>query len=318
MNPPPSLPVSRRRFLIASGLVSAAVLLRPGRLLAETDGPVPAFRAAAAAAKITLQRVRGNVSVIAGSGGNIGVLAGRDGKLLVDAGITGSRPGITDALAGLGPDPVRQVVNTHWHFDHTDGNEWLHSIGAEITAHENTRRHLSKATRVEAWNFTFPPSPSGALPTTVFQRDHTIVLNRETVALAYYSPAHTDTDISVRFTNADILQTGDTWWNGHYPFIDQSTGGSIDGMIRATEKNLAQVGEQTLIIPGHGPVGRKADLAEYHDMLIAVRANVAALKRQGRTLAEVVAARPTAGHDAKWDGFVVDGGTFASLVYADV
>lgn len=318
MNTNLTLAISRRRFLVASGLVSAAVLLRPARLFADSEGPVPAFRAAAAAAKISLHKVRGNVSVIQGSGGNIGVLTGRDGKLLVDAGITGSRAGITNALASLGDDPVRHLVNTHWHFDHTDGNEWLHSMGAEITAHENTRKRLSKSTRVEAWNYTFPPSPAEALPTTVFQREHTLALNGEKIALEYYSPAHTDTDISVQFTNADIVQTGDTWWNGHYPFIDQSTGGSIDGMIRATEVNLSKVGDRTLIIPGHGPVGRRADLAEFRDMLVAVRAKVAALKRQGRTLAEVVAANPTAAHDAKWGGFVVSGGIFTSLVYADV
>ncbi|MCX6954173.1 MAG: MBL fold metallo-hydrolase [Verrucomicrobia bacterium] len=314
----PTQPVSRRRFLVASGLVSAAVCLRPGRLFAEAEGPVPSFRAAAAAAKITVQPVRGKVSMVVGSGGNIGVLTGRDGKLLIDAGITGSRPGITAALASLGAEPVRHLVNTHWHFDHTDGNEWLHAVGAEITAHENTRKHLSEATRVEGWKHTFPPSPAGALPTTVFAQEHTLALNGEKIALKYYTPAHTDTDIAVRFTNTDILQTGDTWWNGHYPFIDQSTGGSIDGMIRATEVNLSKVGPDTLIIPGHGPVGKRNDLVEFRDMLVAVRAKVAVLKQQGRTLAEVVAARPTAAHDAKWGGFVVDGSTFASLVYADV
>ena len=129
------------------------------------ESPVVIIRNAAATAKINVTKLRSNVSVLEGSGGNIVVLTGRDGKVLVDAGITASRPQITEALATLSDDPVKHLINTHWHFDHTDGNEWLHSIGAEITAHENTRKHLSVTTRVEDWNFTFPPVPAAALPT---------------------------------------------------------------------------------------------------------------------------------------------------------
>src|SRR5262249_57821017 len=119
------------------------------------------------------------------------------GKVLVDAGIW--RPQVEHTLSHLSDDPVRHLINSHWHFDHTDGNEWLHSIGAEITAHENTRKHLSKTTRVEDWNFTFPPAPSGALPTKIMTNDETVHLNGTTLALKYYPPAHTDSDISVQF-----------------------------------------------------------------------------------------------------------------------
>src|SRR5262249_15810947 len=160
------------------------------------------------------------VIVLQGSGGNIAVLTGRDGKLLVDAGIAASRPGITEALDSLNSDPVKHLVNTHWHFDHTDGNQWLHSIGAQTTAHKNTRKHLSETTRVEAWNFTFPPSPDGALPTKVFKKEQKLHLNATPLALEYYGPSHTDSDISVYFADADVLHVGDTWWNGHFPFID--------------------------------------------------------------------------------------------------
>lgn len=256
--------------------------------------------------------------MLEGAGGNIAVLAGRDGVLLVDAGITASRPAITDALARISADPVKQVINTHWHFDHTDGNEWLHSVGAEIIAHENTRKHLSKTTRVDAWNFTFPPSPQGALPAKVFTKDQTLRVNGEKLLQSHYQPAHTDSDISVVFSDADILHTGDVWWNGHYPFIDYNTGGSINGMIAATERTLSIVGKRTLIIPGHGPTGGRSDLTAYRDMLLTVRSQVAALKKQGRTLDEVIAAKPTADFDAKWGGFVIDGATFTTLVYAGV
>jgi glyoxylase-like metal-dependent hydrolase (beta-lactamase superfamily II) len=276
------------------------------------------IRGAAATAKITIQKLHGNVSVLEGSGGNIAVLTGRDGKLLVDAGITASRPRITEALATISSDPVKHLINTHWHFDHTDGNEWVHSIGAEISAHENTRKHLSTNTRVEGWSFTFPPSPSGALPTRVLGNDLQLPLNGTTVVLAYYGPSHTDSDISVHFTDADILHAGDTWWNGHFPFIDYSTGGSIAGTIRAAEANVARVTDQTLIIPGHGPVGGKSQLIEFRDMLVAIRDKVAARKGQGKSLDGVVAAHPTAAYDEKWGGFVIDGRTFTSLVYVGV
>ncbi|MEZ0297668.1 MAG: MBL fold metallo-hydrolase, partial [Candidatus Methylacidiphilales bacterium] len=155
--------MTRRRFLVSSSLLTAAFFLRAESMFAAGESPVTIIRGEAATAKISIQKLRGNISVLEGSGGNIAVLTGSDGKLLVDAGIT--RPGIEKALASLSADPVKHLINSHWHFDHTDGNEWLHSVGAEITAQENTRKHLLKSTRVDAWDFTFPPAPKGALPT---------------------------------------------------------------------------------------------------------------------------------------------------------
>jgi glyoxylase-like metal-dependent hydrolase (beta-lactamase superfamily II) len=284
----------------------------------EGENPVIIIRNAASTAKIKVTKLRGNVSVLEGSGGNIVVLTGRDGKVLVDAGITGSRLQITEALANLSDDPIKHLINTHWHFDHTDGNEWLHSIGAEITAHENTRKHLATTTRVEDWNFTFPAAPAGALPTKLLNSEQTLHLNGATLALKYYQSAHTDSDISVYFTDADIIDVADTFWNGHFPFIDYSTGGSLDGMIRAAEANVAGLTDKTIVIPGHGPIGNKSQLIEFRDMLVSVRDKVSTLKKEGKSLEEVVAAKPTADYDAKWGGFVVDGIFFTRLVYAGV
>jgi len=291
----------------------------PHRGLAEQelDDLVRQMRAEAATANIVVQPLRGNVSVLIGSGGSIAVLPGRDGQLLVDAGIPGSRRRISKALAAISSDPIRHLINTHWHFDHTDGNEWLHAAGASILAHENTRKHLSTTTRVEDWNYTFPPSPPGALPSDVIQTERTLHLNGSTLVLRPYEPAHTDSDLSVYFVEADVLHVGDTWWNGVYPFIDRSTGGSIDGMIRATEGNLARVTAETLIIPGHGPVGGRAQLIEARDMLVTIRAKVAALKQQGKSLDEVLAANPTAAYDARWGGFVPPR-SFIRTVYGGV
>src|SRR5215469_7498913 len=234
------------------------------------------------------------------------------------SGFTVSKARIVEALNNLSADPITQLINTHWHVDHTDGNAWVHSAGATITAHENTKKHLLTSTRVEGWQYTFPPSPAGALPTTIFNEEHHLHHNDTSIALKYYSPAHTDSDISVVFEEADVIHVGDTFWNGIYPFIDYSTGGSIDGMIRATEQNLSLITDKTIVIPGHGPIANKATLAEFRDMLATIRNNVAVLKKQGKSLSETIAAKPTAAYDAKWGQFLITPTFFTTLVYSGV
>ena len=307
-----------RRHFISSSFGAGAVILARRRLLAEETGIVPTMINAASKAKIEVHPLRRNISVLEGSGGNIAVLTGKDGKLLIDAGFTVSRPRISPALDSLSADPITRLINTHWHVDHTDGNAWLHAEGAAITAHENTKKHLSTSTRVDDWSHTFPPAPAEALPTTVFGDAHRLRHNDTALALKYYGPAHTDSDISAVFEEADVIHVGDTWWNGFYPFIDYSTGGGIDGMIRATERNLSVVTDKTIIIPGHGPVGNKAGLSEYYDMLVAIRGNVSKLKTQGKSLAETIAAKPTAAYDAKWGQFLMTPAIFTKLVYSGV
>jgi len=310
--------ISRRRFLASTAVLTTGVLMSSDQLFAETEDIVAAARKRAATATITVQALRGNVSALIGSGGNIAVLTGSDGKLIIDSGYASSREKITDALARIGPEPIKHLVNTHWHFDHTDGNEWMHSDGATIFAHPNTRKHLSTTTRVEDWNFTFPPSPPGALPTETFETNKMLNLNGTHIALDYYGPSHTDGDISAYFKEADVFHAGDTWWNSHYPFIDYSTGGNINGMIKAAESNLARVTEKTIVIPGHGQIGGKAQLTEYRDMLITIRDRVSELKKQGKSLDEAIAAKPTAAHDSKWAGSFVNGDVFTKLVYMGV
>jgi glyoxylase-like metal-dependent hydrolase (beta-lactamase superfamily II) len=310
--------ISRRGFVVSAGLAATGVCLVPHRLFGGEQNLVRGARKAGETANVTVQTLRGNVSALIGSGGNIAVLPGSDGKFIIDSGYLGTREKITAALTKLSSDPIKHLVNTHWHFDHTDGNEWMHSAGATITAHENTRKHLSTSTRVEDWNFTFPALPAGAVPTDVFNADKTLHLNRATIALKYYGPAHTDGDISVYFAEADVLHTGDTWWNGHFPFIDYSTGGNIDGMITAAEANLAMVTDKTIVIPGHGPVGGKAEMIEYRDILVTIRDRVAALKREGKSVDEVVATKPAAAYDAKWGKGFVNGEFFTKLVYKGI
>ena len=312
--------LARRRFCLccvgAATFAATGGWLTPSQSYAESRNLVDLIRDDAAKATIKVHRLRGNVSILEGSGGNIAVLTGDDGKVFVDAGITPSRPRILEAANGLGRDPITHLINTHWHFDHTDGNQWLNGEGAAILAHENTHKHLLTAQRVEDWDFNFPSSPLAAVPTEVFSSEKTLTLNRSTLALKYYGPAHTDCDISVTFREADIIHCGDTYWNGIYPFIDYSTGGNIQGMITATERNLAVTTDQTIVIPGHGvPVSNKAELQAYRDMLVAIRDNVAKLKEQGRSLDEIIAAKPTAAFDAKWGQFVITPAMFTRLVY---
>jgi len=315
----PSAEISRRQFLAAGGLAVATAWLAPTALFAQPDDVlVPGALKEAATAKVTVQTLRRNVSVLLRPGGNIAVLTGPDGKLLVDAEIITARPNVAAALASINADPIKQLINTHWHFDHAGGNEWLHDAGASILAQESTRKHLSRATRVDGWNHTFPAAPAGALPSTVFKDDHTLHANGTTLTLKHYLPAHTDSDISVHFSEADIFHTGDTFWNRDYPFIDYTTGGSIDGRIRAAEANIANVTQKTIVIPGHGAVGGKADLILFRDVLVEVRDKVAALKKQGKPLAEVVAAKPSARYDAEWGNLFMTPRAFIALVYQGV
>jgi glyoxylase-like metal-dependent hydrolase (beta-lactamase superfamily II) len=310
--------ISRRRFIASAGLAATAVCLVPHRVFGGEESLVVAARKSGEAANVTVQALRRNVSVLIGAGGNIAVLAGNDGKLIIDAGYLGARSKIAAALSSLSPDPIKHLVNTHWHFDHTDGNEWMHSAGATITAHENTRKHLSTGTRVEDWNFTFSPSPAAPIPTDVFNADKTLQLNGATIAFKHYGPAHTDGDISAYFVEAHVFHTGDTWWNGYYLFSDYSTGGNVNGMIKAAEANLAMVTDKTIVIPGHGPVGGKTEMIEYRDLLTSIRDRVAALKGEGKSLNEIVAAKPTAAYDAKWGTGFVNGEFFTKLVYKGV
>lgn len=310
--------LSRRGFCLCCIGAMAGGWLTPREALAQKSGIVDMMRREAAKAEITVHKLRGNVSVLEGSGGNIAVLTGQDGKLLIDAGITASKPRIVEALDSLDAKPIKRLINTHWHFDHSDGNEWVHAAGATILAHENTRKHLESGQRVVDWVFNFPPAPAGALPTEVINGDKKVHHNGATLALTAHPNAHTDGDISVYFTEADILHTGDVWWNGIYPFIDYSTGGGIDGTIRGADAIIAMTSDRTIIVPGHGPIGNRAQLVEFRDMLAAIRANVAALKAKGLSLEDIVKAKPTAAFDAKFGQFVIDPGFFTQLVYEGV
>ena len=300
------------KFLVLTLVVMVTTTIN---VFAQATSPVIKINEAAANSDVTVEQLRGNLSVLFGSGGNIIVLNGPDGKLLVDAGIAVSKDKIQAALDRISAAPIKYVINTHWHWDHTDGNEWVHNQGATIIAQENVLKRLSATTRVEDWNYTFQPWPMCGRPTVTFKTEKTLNFDGETVLIKHLGAGHTDGDAFVYFPEADVLVLGDIFWNGIYPFIDNGVGGGIDGMIRWVNASLALATDKTIIVPGHGPVGNKAQLAEFRDMLVAVRNKVAVLKDQGKPLNQIITAKPTAAYDAKWGNFVIDPAFFTRLVY---
>jgi glyoxylase-like metal-dependent hydrolase (beta-lactamase superfamily II) len=302
------------RYFLAGVIAGAAAWAGPAGGAAVS--PVIKINQAAATAKITIEPVRGGISVLMGSGGNITVLSAKEGKLMVDAGIAVSQPRVEAALDKLGPGKVKYLINTHYHWDHTDGNKWVQASGATIIAHKNTLKHVSERTRVEDWNYTFEPLPVAARPKELVTDSKTISFAGSKVVMKNFGNGHTDSDIWVYFPGEDVLVLGDIFWNGVYPFIDNAHGGGINQAIRWADHAIKQCGNNTVVVPGHGPVGNRAQLVEFRNMLATIRDNVAALKKQGKSLDEVIAAKPTAAFDAKFGGFVIDPAFFTRLVYA--
>ncbi len=275
-------------------------------------------RVAAARSSMKSQALRSGLSVLFGTGGNIAVLAKPTSLLLVDAGWSTERTQIVQALSQVSSLPPSHLINTHWHFDHTDGNEWVQAKGAIVTAHRNTLKRLATTQYNDALNAVFPASCAGALPTDVFETEKHIRMGDVNLVMRAYPPAHTDGDISVHFEELDILHVGDTWSNGLYPFIDSASGGHIDGMIHATEANLCLASAGTVIIPGHGAVGDREQLQRSLDMLTDVRETVAKKKRRGLTLAEVIESNPAAPYESHFSNSFVPVELFLSCVYVGV
>lgn len=285
---------------------------------APTSTPFSQINAAAKAGPINVHALRGGISMLDGSGGNISALAGPNGFFLVDTGIAVSQAMILEALRSIAPGKIRLAVDTHWHWDHADGNGWVRAQGASIMADPVALARLKETIRVVEWGNTFRPKPVAELPDIVIKGDRTLRENGEIIRVRHYKAGHTDGDISVYFVNADVLSTGDTFWNGQYPFIDYAGGGSIDGAIASANANIAMSTAHTIIVPGHGPVGDLKSQRAFRDMLVTVRARVAALKHKGMTPAQVQAAAPTKDLDAEWGRSIINGKLFTGLVYRGV
>lgn len=239
----------------------------------------------------------GKFSWISGAGGNIAVLGGDDGVLAIDSGLPSLAARTAEEIAKSGR--IALLMNTHWHYDHTGGNEVLAKAGAHITAHENCRKRLSTDQFVEALNMKMPAAPATALPRATFASETTLHLNREDIRLVSVPPAHTDGDVIVHFQKADVIHGGDLFFNGRYPFIDYSSGGWLRGMITATKKLSEMTTSKTRIIAGHGPLGTPEDLRGYLAFLETMLERFTKLKNEGKSVDEVVAAAPAKEFDEK-------------------
>lgn len=256
--------------------------------------------------------------MMTGAGGNLGLSIGDDAVFLIDDQYAPVTEKIAAAIAKLTPKPVRFILNTHWHGDHTGGNENFGKGGAIIVAHENVRRRMSTEQFIELFKMTEKPSPKAALPIVTFAGSVTFHLNGDDIVVFHVPRAHTDGDAIVHFTKSDVIHMGDVYFNGMYPFIDTSSGGSIGGVIAGCDRALGIATDATKIIPGHGPLSNKAELKAYRDMLATAAERIGKLVADGKTTEQIVAAAPMADLDAKWGGGFMKAPRFLEMVAADL
>jgi glyoxylase-like metal-dependent hydrolase (beta-lactamase superfamily II) len=280
--------------------------------------PMATFAQEQKAVDIKAIPVAGTVTMLQGLGGNLAVSAGPDGLFMIDDQYAVMSDNIRKALSAIGQQPLRFIVNTHWHGDHTGGNESFGKTGAVIVAQDNVRKRMSTEQFVKAFGQTVPPSPAIALPVVTFAEAVSFHLNGDDINVFHVAPAHTDGDSVVVFKNANVIHTGDVYFNGLYPFIDVSSGGSINGTIAAAERVLNLADDKTRIIPGHGPLSDKKNLAAYRDMLVIVRDRVTAAIKDGKTLEQVQAMKPTADLDAVWGKGFLTPDQFVMIAYASL
>lgn len=254
--------------------------------------------------------------MLIGSGGNIGVSAGEDGVYLIDDQYAPLSDKIKAAVAEISDKPVRFVVNTHWHGDHVGGNENFGKAGAVIVAHDNVRVRMEQGIDVPALNRTVAPAAGAALPVVTFNDETTLHLNGESARVIHVAAAHTDGDAFIHWPGANVIHTGDIFFNGIYPFIDAWSGGGIAGMIAAADQILALADDDTKIIPGHGPLADREALRIYRDMLATVADRATAAKTAGKSAEEWVAEKPLADIEADWSGGFLKSDQFAQIVFA--
>jgi len=299
-----------------TGSYLVAALMSVGATLALAQQAPPAPMPAPPDTKIETVNLAPGIYVLIGRGGNIGLTVGTDGAAIIDDQFADMVPKIRAAVALLSEKPVHFVINTHLHGDHTGGNDGFGAAGAVIIAHDNVRKRLGSDQVNPSNNQPIPARAREALPVVTFADSATLHFNDEDLEFTHLPNAHTETDIAVRFRKANIVHMGDLFVGG-FPFIDGNTGGTLDGLILAHEKVLASIDDNTRVIRGHGPVGNKAELQAFHDMLVVVRDRVAKLVKAGKTQEQVVAARPTKEFEEKYAGTSFNAEQWLGRAYVD-
>ena len=267
--------------------------------------------------EIEATEVTPSIHMLKGAGGNLAVCVGADGAFLVDDQYAPLSDRIKAAIAKIHDGDVRFVINTHWHGDHTGGNENFGDAGSLIVAHDNVRARMAVENVSTLFDRTTPPSPEGALPVVTFNDEITFHLNGETIHAFHVPNAHTDGDAIIHFVDANVIHAGDVLFNRLFPFIDTDSGGSIDGMIAAVERILALCDADTRVIAGHGDIAGIDDMKDYLAMLTDLRAKIERRVDEGMDLDAVLESRPTAGYE-EWNWGFIDEETFTSIVFGDL
>jgi cyclase len=287
---------------------------------AQTPPAPPARAAEAAAAELRVQAIRPGLSLVTGAGGNVVVWAGADGVVLVDSGLAADAPALLEAVARVAPGPVRFVLNTHGHADHSGGNEAFARRGAVLIGHESLRENGGRDPAAPASVREGGEMPPAARPLITTTEALALHLNGDRLDAVHVANAHTAADIVVRWNEADVVALGDIYWSGQYPFIDVDSGGSLAGMVAAVEAALARSNARTIVLPGHGAASNRAELAAYRDMLVAVGRKVREAVESGEGIEQVVDGRPTSEFDPRYApaGALVSADEFVRSVYRDL
>ena len=258
------------------------------------------------------------IYMIAGDGGNIGLFIGGDGTFLIDDQFAPLTEKIVEAIKSVGGEYPKFLINTHYHGDHTGGNEKLGKEGTLIFSHDNVRERLKTGSFIKAFNMKRASVSQEGLPVVTFSEDISFHLNGDTVRAIHVPHAHTDGDSFIYFKKANVIHAGDFFFNGFYPFIDVTHGGSLKGMIKAVDKVLSLADDSTKIIAGHGPMGDKEQLTSYRQMLETVYDRLRKLKAEGKTAKEAAATKPLADLEAIWGDGLFKGDQWIELIYSGV
>ncbi len=280
--------------------------------------PLPAQQRNFERVKIETIQVSDGIYMLMGEGGNIGVSAGEDTVFLIDDQYAPLTEKIKRAVAAISPKPIQFVLNTHWHGDHTGGNENLGEAGVIIIAHENVRARMSVEQFLEFFGSRVPPSPKAALPMATFNDAVTFHINGQEIHIFHMPPAHTDGDSVIHFRQSNVVHTGDLFTYGQFPFIDIASGGSVEGLITSADRLLELVNANTKIIPGHGPLSDRSRLQEFRDMLVTIRDRIKPMIEADKTLEEILATRPTREFNQQWGQRFLNPDQFTRLIYTSL